>query len=95
MGPQSKAILCLVVVMAGVAQAAINPLENQMSAIDAHAAVAADSSACPESYIYDSRSATCVCPADSYSDIQGRCQPCPPPGVWNTETLQCIECPEN
>lgn len=49
---------------------------------------------CPDTYIFDDKTLSCVCPTSTpFIDITGTCIACPPPRYFNNVSLTCQECP--
>jgi hypothetical protein len=48
---------------------------------------------CPEGYVFDDDTLSCVCPKDKpFINVAGQCVACPAPSGWNQLTKTCIRC---
>ena len=59
-----------------------------------HEQVASGFACCPDSYIFDENTLSCVCPKTaSFVDANGKCVSCNSPSYWNEDQLACLSCP--
>ena len=53
----------------------------------------AELACCPEGYIFDTRTLSCVCPANlPHKDAGGNCVSCHYPGIWIENDKHCLIC---
>ena len=49
---------------------------------------------CPDTYIFEEKTLSCVCPANAaFVDANGRCVSCVSPSYWDVASKQCLTCP--
>ena len=48
---------------------------------------------CDPTLTYDATTNTCLCPAGSQLNGQGKCVTCAAPGIWDSSKLACMACP--
>ena len=66
------------------------------SKLVAHGQVASGFACCPDTYIFDERTLSCVCPASTpYVDASGKCVSCNAPSYWDSQQNACLTCPSN
>jgi hypothetical protein len=53
-------------------------------------------SCCPDTYVYDNDTLSCICPpATPYINLTGQCTACKTPFYWNNSSSLCLACPLN
>lgn len=68
---------------------------TQTKLID-HEQVASGFACCPETYVFDEATLSCVCPSHlPYVNAQNACVSCNAPNYWNAEQKACLSCPAN
>jgi len=48
---------------------------------------------CPDTYVFDRDTLTCLCPSEQYTTSSGQCVACNSPYKWDVASLTCVHCP--